>query len=124
LKVEFSGYDVVAALECLYYLPEEEQHMFVDKLVREHAGGIFILSAPIIGSNEFRTYYTHSSIERMFSGKGITLIEWCNLNVCRKASIAATFAAAAARLPFGDVVVRSLPEKWVYQRCYVARCPG
>jgi predicted TPR repeat methyltransferase len=123
LNVKFSGYDVIAAIECLYYLSKDEQDTFLNKLVREHAGRIFILSAPIIGANEYRTYYTHSGIEQMLSSKGIAIVEWRNLNAYRKAGIGATMAAAAARLPFGNSVVRFLPERWVYQRCYVARCP-
>jgi cyclopropane fatty-acyl-phospholipid synthase-like methyltransferase len=123
LSADFSGYDVIAAIECLYYLSAAEQKAFFDKLVREHRGGIFIMSAPIIGSNEYRTYYTHRNINETFHQHGLTTIEWRNLNAYRRAGVGATLAAAAVRLPFGDFVVRSLPERWVYQRCYVARCP-
>lgn len=116
---------MIAAIECLYYLSAEEQEAFFQKLLKEHAGGLFILSAPIIGSNEYRRYYTHSDIEHTFSRFGMSVIQWRNLNAYRKAGIGATIAAIATRLPFGaDAIVTSLPEEWVYQRCYVARCPG
>lgn len=122
LNINLAGYEVIAAIECLYYLSTDEQKAFFQRLTREHAGGIFILSAPIIGSNEYRTYYTHSGITQMLSRYRMSLIRWRNLNVYRKAGIGATVAAVATRLPFGDSLISSLPERWVYQRCYIARC--
>jgi len=73
LDVSLAGYDVIAALECLYYLSPTEQDAFFKRLVEEHANGIFILSAPIIGSNEYRTYYTHAGIERTFARFGLSI---------------------------------------------------
>jgi len=124
LSADFSGFDVIAAIECLYYLSTSEQEAFFRKLVREHVGGIFILSAPIIGSNEHRTYYSHEGIEQIFARNDLAMIEWRNLNANRKVSLGATMAAAAIKLPFGSAVVDWLPQRWVYQRCYVARCPN
>jgi predicted TPR repeat methyltransferase len=124
LDVSFSGFDVIAAVECLYYLSPGEQAAFFRKLASENAGKIFILSVPIIGSNEYRTYFTHDSLMEIFARHGLSVIEWSNLNAYRKAGLAATFAAAACRLPLGDNLLSLLPEKFVYQRCYVARCAG
>ena len=125
LSLSFAGYDVIAAIECLYYLSPDEQEAFFGKLATEHAGKIFILSGPIIGSNEHRTYFTHDGISAMFARHGLSIIEWRNLNAYRKAGVAATLAAAASRLPFGSKLLSVLPERFVYQRCYIARCaPG
>ena len=122
LNVSFAGYDVVAAIECIYYLAPDEQEAFFRKLASEAAGKIFIVSGPIIGSNEYRTYFTDSGLRQTFARHGLTLVESRNLNAYRKAGRGATVAAAAIRLPFGSAIIPHLPEKWVYQRCYVARC--
>jgi hypothetical protein len=122
LDVSFAGYDVIAAVECIYYLALDEQERFFQKLASEAAGKILIVSGPIIGSNEHRKYFTDSYLRQTFARHGLTLIESRNLNAYRKAGLGATVAAAAIRLPFGTAIVPHLPEKWVYQRCYVARC--
>lgn len=121
LNVSFEGYDVIAAIECLYYLSPGEQKAFYQKLAREHAGKNFILSGPIIGSNQYRTYFTHAGISETFRRHGLSIVECRNLNCYRKAGIAATIAAALCRLPFGEGLIPMLPESFVYQRCYVAR---
>jgi SAM-dependent methyltransferase len=122
LRVSFAGYDVIAAIECLYYLSPTEQETFFSKLASEHAGKVFILSGPIIGSNEYRTYFTDRGVTETFARHGLSLIESRNLNAYRKAGIGATIAAALCRLPLGSAVLDVLPESYVYQRCYVARC--
>lgn len=122
LNVSFAGYDVIAAIECLYYLSPTEQETFFRKLKSEHAGKVFVISGPIIGSNEYRTYFTDSGIKQTFGRHGLSLIEGRNLNAYRKAGVGATIAAALCRLPLGSAVLDILPDKYVYQRCYVARC--
>jgi predicted TPR repeat methyltransferase len=122
LNMSFVGFDVIAAIECLYYLSPSEQEAFFRKLATEHAGKIFILSGPIIGENEYRTYFTHDGIRETFARYGLSFIEWRNLNAYRKAGLAATLAAVACRLPLGDNLLAILPGKFVYQRCYVAQC--
>jgi hypothetical protein len=120
LNVDFSGYDVIAAIECIYYLTASEQERFYQKLTSEHAGKTFILSGPIIGSNEYRTYFTHNGIESTFARHGLSMVEWRNLNAYRKAGVIGTAAAAASRLPFGARLVAALPARYAYQRCYIA----
>jgi SAM-dependent methyltransferase len=122
LDVSFVGYDVIAAIECLYYLSPTEQEAFFRKLASEHAGKFFIVSGPIIGSNEFRTYFTGSGIRQTFVRFGLALVECRNLNAYRKAGVGATIAAALCWLPLGSAILDVLPESYVYQRCYVARC--
>jgi SAM-dependent methyltransferase len=122
LNVSFADCDVIAAVECLYYLSPDEQEMFYRKLVREHAGKIFILTGPIIGANEFRTYFTHVGIQKTFARYGLTFVEWRNLNAYRKAGLGGTIAAVASRLPMSSALLALCPERFVYQRCYVARC--
>lgn len=122
LETSFEGYDVIAALECIYYLSPSEQESFFLKLASEHAGKTFVLSGPIIGSNKHRTYFTDAGIRKTFARHGLSLLECRNLNAYRKAGLGAAIAAAICRLPYGSAVVDVLPESYVYQRCYVARC--
>lgn len=123
LDVAFAGYDVITAIECLYYLSQGEQEAFFRKLVHEHPGGIVILSGPIIGANEHRAYFTDGGLRKTFASHGLSLIEWRNLNAYRRAGLAATVAAACLRLPLSNGLLDILPERLVYQRCYVVRCP-
>jgi predicted TPR repeat methyltransferase len=122
LNISFAGYDVIAAIECLYYLSPTEQETFFRKLASEHAGKVFVVSAPIIGSNEHRTYFTDGGIRQTFARHGLSLVECRNLNAYRKAGVGATIAAGLCRLPVGTAILDILPDRYVYQRCYVARC--
>ena len=122
LDVSFVGYDVIAAIECIYYLTTEQQDAFYRKLAHAHAGKVFILSGPIIGSNQHRTYFTHQGLVETFARYGFSLLRWSNLNVYRQAGLAATAAAALCRLPFCAGMVSFMPESVIYQRCYAVRC--
>ncbi len=119
LSVSFGGYDVIAAIECLYYLSHDEQETFFQKLTDEHQG-IFIMSAPIIGANEHRTYFTHAGLLAIFERHGLALVEWGNLNAYRNAGAGGFAAAALARL--SDRALPLIPDRFVYQRCYVTAC--
>jgi predicted TPR repeat methyltransferase len=118
LGVTFAGYDVIAAIECLYYLSPDEQEAFFRKLRSEH-NGTFIVSGPIIGKNEHRTYFTHNGLLSTFARHGLRVIEWSNLNVYRRAGLGGLVAAVATRL--SDGALPWVPERFVYQRCYVLR---
>jgi len=126
IAIPFYGFDAVTAIECVYYLSGEDQHCLFDKLAREHSGKILIFSAPIIGENEHRVYYTHQQLISTFGRYGFTLLEMHNLGTYRKTPRAsrflATLAAALVRLPFGHHLLPHLPESMVYQRAYVLRC--
>ena len=125
LDVSYEGYGVIAAIECLYYLSPSEQEAFFAKVAREHAGKILIISGPIIGQNEHRKYFTHQEVLDTLARHGISVIEFHNLNVHRKTPhinrAVANVAAALVRAPFGRVWLNALPDRLIYQRCYVAR---
>jgi SAM-dependent methyltransferase len=126
IAVPFAGFDAVTAIECVYYLSEADQHHLFEKLARENSGKLLVFSAPIIGENEHRVYYTHSQLTGIFSRYQFSLLEMHNLNTYRKTMhanrILATLAAALVRLPFGYRLLPYLPESMVYQRAYVLRC--
>jgi len=125
LDISYEGYGVIAAIECLYYLSTSEQEAFVSKVAREHSGKPLIFSCPIIGQNEHRKYFTHKEVLDTLARHGISVIEFHNLNVHRKTArvnrAVANVAAALVRAPFGRLWLNALPDRLIYQRCYVAR---
>ena len=48
LQASFEGYDVIAAIECVYYLSLPEREAFLEKVAKEHSGKILLLSGPIV----------------------------------------------------------------------------
>jgi predicted TPR repeat methyltransferase len=124
LDVSYEGYGVIAAIECLYYLSASEQEAFFAKVAREHSGKILIISGPIIGQNEYRKYFTHEGVLDTLARHGISVIEFHNLNVHRKTPLVnpavANMAAALVRAPLGALVLDALPDRLIYQRCYIA----
>jgi predicted TPR repeat methyltransferase len=124
LDISYEGYDVIAAIECLYYLSTSEQEAFFAKVARDHSGKILIISGPIIGQSEYRKYFTHDEVLDTLARHGISVIEFHNLNVHRKTPLvnraAANVAAALVRAPFGGLLLNALPDRLIYQRCYVA----
>jgi 2-polyprenyl-3-methyl-5-hydroxy-6-metoxy-1,4-benzoquinol methylase len=124
LSVPFTGYDVITAIECLYYLSVSEQNAFFEKVAHEHSKKLLIISAPIIGQNEHRRYFTHKGMLNTLAQHGISVIEFHNVNVDRKTPLAnrtvANLAAALVRVPLGDLLLDALPDRLIYQRCYIA----
>jgi predicted TPR repeat methyltransferase len=120
LSYSFEDFDVIAAIECLYYLTPTDQIAFFEKVSREHSGKILIVSGPIIGQNEHRKYFTHATLSETFSRFGASLVEFRNLNVYRRGA-AANVAAFAVRMPFGHHLLDLLPESLIYQRLYIIR---
>jgi hypothetical protein len=101
VDISFEGYDVIAAIECLYYLTPEHQAAFFDKVARDHPGKILIVSAPIIGANEHRRYYTHQELLEIFLRHRMTPVAFHNVAVYRR-TVLATIPAAVVRVPFGE----------------------
>jgi cyclopropane fatty-acyl-phospholipid synthase-like methyltransferase len=117
LNVSFEGYGVIAAIECLYYLTPEEQEAFFAKVSREHRGKPLIISGPIIGSNEYRKYFTDVSLRETFARHGLSVLTSHNLNVYR-GGILANIAAVLVRLPLGSWLLDYVPTGLIYQRLY------
>jgi predicted TPR repeat methyltransferase len=123
LDVSYEGYGVIAAIECLYYLSASEQEAFFAKVAREHSGKILVISGPIIGQNEHRKYFTHQGVLDTFARHGLSVIEFHNVNVHRKTLVdraVANLTATLVRVPLGNLVLDALPDRLIYQRCYIA----
>jgi 2-polyprenyl-3-methyl-5-hydroxy-6-metoxy-1,4-benzoquinol methylase len=119
LRTSFEGYDVIAALECVYYLSPHEQVEFFEKIAREHKGKTLILSGPIVGQGEHRRYFTHAELSKLFARLGAA-VTFHNVIINRRGPLS-TLAAAIARLPFCLWLLDWMREPYVFQRCYIIR---
>jgi hypothetical protein len=76
-----------------------------------------IISGPIIGSNEYRKYFTDVSLRETFARHGLSVLTSHNLNVYRR-GILANIAAVLVRLPLGSWLLDYMPTGLIYQRLY------
>ena len=120
LDVSFTGYDTIAAIECLYYLTSEEQESFFQKIAKEHTGKYVVLSGPIIGENEHRKYFTHEGLIETFAKHNFLTVQHQNLNV-HPNGLFSRLLANFVKLPFTSWILNKLPENMIYQRCYIIR---
>jgi cyclopropane fatty-acyl-phospholipid synthase-like methyltransferase len=120
LSLSFDGFDVIAAIECLYYLTPENQSMFFEKVAQKHRGKILIVSGPIVGKSEHREYFTHDDLLQTFARHGFSVVDFSNLTVYRRGALA-TMAALLVRLPLGERLLNWLPTSLINQRCYIVR---
>jgi hypothetical protein len=115
MDISYEGYDVIAAIECLYYPLASGQQTFFQKVAREHRGKTLIISGPIIGQNEHRRYFTHEGILDTFTRHGISVVEFHNLSVYRRTPLVnravANLAAALTRAPLGSHMLDVLPDR-------------
>ncbi len=65
------------ALEVIYYLSDEEQKKWW-QTVRKN--DLIIFSAPIIGENQFRKYFTDEKLKRLFKRLSLKVIDERNLS--------------------------------------------
>jgi len=119
LEASFKDYDVIAALECIYYLRPEEQNVFFEKVAREHRGKMLVLSGPIVGQGKHRRYFSHDDLVKTFKLIGATF-SFHNIIIDRR-GVFTTLAAAAARLPFCLWILDLIPERYILQRLYIIR---
>jgi predicted TPR repeat methyltransferase len=121
LDASFSGFDIITAIECLYYLDAAEQRSFFEKVSRESRGKLFAFSAPIIGSFRGRSYFTHEQLLEALAAHGMELIEHRNV-LPRSDGTARRMMGVAIKLsPGGIYIIDHLPTAMIYQRCYIAR---
>jgi hypothetical protein len=90
--------------------------------VREHSRKLFIVSAPIIGENEHRKYFTHEELIGIFHRHRFSLVEYRNVYVLPIGTLR-TIAAAAVRMPLCLWLMDLIPKSLVYQRVYIVEVP-
>ncbi|WJR80689.1 class I SAM-dependent methyltransferase [Bradyrhizobium sp. NP1] len=119
LQISFNGYDVIAAIECIQYLSHQEQGAFLEKVAREHAGKILLLSGPIV---DYQRHFSHRRLMLEFKTLGFALVTSRNLSVLWYTR-SLRIVAEIIKLPLGYVLLDWLPEWMIYQRLYVLRAP-
>jgi predicted TPR repeat methyltransferase len=118
LGADFGGHDIITAIECIYYLTPDEKEQFFAKVAREHAGKLLLLSAPIIGENQFRRYFTHAELIATFERHGMNVESFHNLNIYRRGIIEIALEAAVRAVP---PLLNLVPMRFIYQRLYMIR---
>lgn len=116
LDIPFADHDVIAAIECLYYLSPAEQDILFDKVATEHRGKPFVLSVPIIGGK----YPTHPGVMRSFARHGMALVKSHNLTIRNDTMRSRALAIALKLAPLGHILLDRVPAEFIYQRCCVA----
>jgi hypothetical protein len=124
LSASLRGYDVVTAIECLYYLAPADQDLFLAKVAAQHRGKLLIVSGPIIGKTERFNYFTHDALLCSFTEHGISVLQFHNLNLRRRGFASTIADKVGARLPLSGALLDRLPERWINQRCYAALVAG
>ena len=119
LETSFGGYDVIAAIECIYYLSHQEQGAFLQRVAREHSGKMLLLSGPII---DYQRYFGHRRLMFQFKALGFTVVKFHNLSVCWH-PFSSRIVANLLKLPPGYRLLDWLPERMIYQRLYAIRAP-
>jgi cyclopropane fatty-acyl-phospholipid synthase-like methyltransferase len=119
LQISYKGYEVIAAIECIHYLSHPEQGAFLEKVAREHAGKMLLLSGPII---DYTHYFSHRRLMLEFTTLGFSLIKSYNLSVYWHPP-SFRIVANLLKLPLGYMVLDWLPERMIYQRLYALRAP-
>jgi len=119
LDTSFGGYDVIAAIECIYFLSHQEQGVFLERIAREHSGKVLLLSGPII---DYHRYFGHRRLMFQFKALGFTVVRFRNLSVYWR-PFSLRILANLLKLPFGYRLLDWLPEWMIYQRLYVLRVP-
>jgi len=119
LHASFEGYDVIAAIECVYYLSLQEQGALLEKVAKEHSGKIFLLSGPIV---DYRRHFSHKRLMYEFATLGFTPLKFYNLSVYWHPR-SSRIIAHLIKLPLGYTLLDRIPESMIYQRLYALRAP-
>ena len=119
LQISYEGYEVIAAIECIHYLSHPEQGAFLEKVAREHAGKMLLLSGPIV---DYTHYFSHRRLMLEFKSLGFSLVKSSNLSVYWHPP-SNRIVANLVKVPLGYTVLDWLPEEMIYQRLYVLRAP-
>jgi SAM-dependent methyltransferase len=119
LQTSFKGYEVIAAIECIHYLSHPEQGAFLEKVAREHAGKLLLLSGPIV---DYTHYFSHRRLMLEFKTLGFSLVGFKNLSIYWHPP-SSRIVATLVKLPLGYMALDWLPERMIYQRLYALRAP-
>jgi 2-polyprenyl-3-methyl-5-hydroxy-6-metoxy-1,4-benzoquinol methylase len=124
---EWGAFDVITMIECLYYLPADDQARVLDAIARS-GHGTLVISAPVIGRGQHRKYYTDSELKSLLARHGFSIEQEHVVGLQRPASflpgLIIQIFKAFYLLPLGgllDPVWNAVPARWVYKKLFVAR---
>jgi len=121
-NVDYSKYDAVIALEVIYYLSAEEQNKWW-QTVRKN--DLIIFSAPIIGENQFRKYFTDEKLKRLFKRLSLKVIDERNLSFDGTKSLKhrilnkLLFSNFLCENYLSYKILQTIPSNLIYQKVYV-----
>jgi len=119
LHTPLGGYDVIAAIECIYYLSHQEQVMFLERVAREHSGKLLLLSGPVI---DYQRYFGHRRLMYQFQAFEFTVLRFRNLSLYWR-PLSFRIVRELLKLPLAYRLLDWLPERMIYQRLYAVRAP-
>jgi SAM-dependent methyltransferase len=119
LEASFEDYDVIAALECVYYLSFQEREAFLEKVAKEHADKVLLLSGPIV---DYRRHFSHKRLMHEFTTLGFAPLKFYNLSVYWHPP-SSRIIANLIKVPLGYTLLDWMPEAMIYQRLYALRAP-
>jgi SAM-dependent methyltransferase len=119
LNAPFEGYDVIAAIECVYYLSFQEREALLEKIAKQHSGKIVLLSGPIV---DYRRHFSHKRLMHEFTTLGFTPLKFYNLSIYWYPP-SSRIIAHLIKLPLGYTMLDWMPESMIYQRLYAFRAP-
>ena len=118
LQASFEGYDVITALECVYYMSFEEQGVFLEKVAREHPGKILLLSVQSSTTEDTSAISDRCSVTTL----GFVPLKFYNLSLYWYPP-SSRIIANLIKLPLGYTLLDWIPKSMVYQRLYVLPAP-
>lgn len=123
----YGDFDVIVLLECLYYLNEEDQAKTL-RAIKSGGQGTLIISAPVIGANHFRKYYTEAELVSLLGAHGFSIVESRVVGITYPPTKIERLITLAFKTiyvaPMGgilDGIWDHLPDRWVYQKLFVCR---
>jgi SAM-dependent methyltransferase len=122
----YRKFDVVVLIEALYYLSPEDQSMVLSAIKR--TGATLVISAPVIGANEDRKYYTRPELMELLTSHGFKIEQERMLRLDWRAGALEHLAVRAFGLLYFllpgavmDPIFDQLPKRWAYQMLFVCR---
>jgi 2-polyprenyl-3-methyl-5-hydroxy-6-metoxy-1,4-benzoquinol methylase len=122
----YGSFDVAVVIEALYYLSAADQSTVLSAIKKMRA--TLIISAPIIGSNEHRIYYTKTELISLLTSHGFKVEQQRVLSLYWEVKAIDRIAIQSFKLLYlvlpaalMDPIYERLPERWAYQMLFVCR---
>jgi 2-polyprenyl-3-methyl-5-hydroxy-6-metoxy-1,4-benzoquinol methylase len=124
---DYAKFNVIILLECLYYLSAADQSSVLTA-IKNSGHGSLVISAPIIGENQFQKYYTETELRTLLQVHGFEVdmarVVGLNYPPTKIERIMTLIFKGAYLSPIGgalDYLWDKVPERWVYQKLFVCR---